>query len=87
VGIENGKLILSSVLFGIKFYRMDDELIALVLRKPAQNKSQVEVRTTDGSAWIGTGFEMADNEIVLKESALGKYAIPIYDLAEVRFQR
>jgi hypothetical protein len=85
MGIENGKLVLSSVLFGIKFYRMDDELIALVLQRPSKAKTQVEVRTTDGSAWIGTGMEFADNEIVLKDSALGKHAIPIYELAGVRW--
>jgi hypothetical protein len=87
MGIENGKLILSSVLFGIKFYRMDDELIALVLQKPSRAKAQVEVRTTDGSAWIGTGMEIADNEIVLKDSALGKHSIPIYELAGVRWNQ
>jgi hypothetical protein len=87
MGIENGKLILSSVLFGIKFYRMDDELIALVLQKPSKAKNLVEVRTTDGSAWTGTGMEIADNEIVLKESALGKHSIPIYDLAGVRWNQ
>lgn len=86
-GIENGKLIMSSVLFGIKFYRMDEDVIALVLQKPLKNKNQVEVRTTDGSAWIGTGMDFADNEIVLKESALGKHSIPIYDLAGLRFNR
>jgi hypothetical protein len=84
--IENGKVVISSVLFGLNFYRMDSEIVALVLQKPLSVKSQVEVRTTDGSAWMGTGMEIADNEIVLREPGLGKHIIPIYDLAEIRCQ-
>jgi hypothetical protein len=49
-------------------------------------KNQVEVRTTDGSDWVGTGLEIADNEIILREAGLGKHTIPIYELAEIRCQ-
>jgi hypothetical protein len=84
IGVEKGKIVVSSILFGIKSYRMDQELIALVLQNPIKNLNPIEVRTTDGSAWFGTAMEMADNEIVLKEPALGRHAIPLYDLAAVR---
>jgi hypothetical protein len=84
--IENGKIVISSVLFGLNYYRMDSEVVALVLQKPLRFKNQVEVRTTDGSAWMGTAMEIADNEIVLREPGLGKHTIPIYELAEIRCQ-
>ena len=84
--IENGKIVISSVLFGLNYYRMDSEIVALVLQKTLRVKNEVEVRTTDGSAWKGTALEIAENEIVLREPGLGKHTIPIYDLAEIRCQ-
>jgi hypothetical protein len=85
--IENGKLVMSSVLYGINYYRMDSEVIALVLQKPMHVQNQIEVRTNDGSAWMGTALEFAENEVVLKEPGLGRRTIPIYELAEIRCER
>ena len=85
VGIENGRVKISSILHGLRTYRMDSDVIALVLRKPLLAQNPVEIKTTDGSAWVGTDLEIADNEIVLREPALGSRKIPIYELAEVRW--
>lgn len=86
-GIENGKVRISSILFGLRSYNTANELIAVVLQQPMSVQNKVEIRTTDGTAWQGTGLEMADNEVVLQEASLGTRIIPIYEVAEIRCRR
>ncbi len=83
-GIENGQVRISSVLFGLRSFSMDSELIALVLRKPAAVQNRYEVKTFDGSVWLGTTLEIAQDEIVIRDASLGDYSIPVHELGEIR---
>lgn len=82
--IEDGQLVLSSVLFGLRRFDINTEIIAVNLREPVMSPHQYEVTTVDGSRWLGAELELEPNEIVVRDTSLGGYRIPIYELAEVR---
>jgi len=83
-GVENARLTVSSVLFGMRSYDLHHDVIAVVLRKRQPSRQQFEVRTVDGSTWFGDDLEIGWNEVVLSEAALGRCRFPIYELGEVR---
>src|SRR5262249_7433005 len=83
-GIAKGKAEISSVLFGLRRFDLDDEVIALVLRKPAPWRHQCEVKTVDGSTWLGRAPAAGDGEVVMQEPSVVRCRIPIYELAELR---
>jgi regulation of enolase protein 1 (concanavalin A-like superfamily) len=83
-GIEKGKAQISSVLFGLRRFDVDDEVIALVLRKATAWPHQCEVKTVDGSTWRGTAPEAGDGEVTMQEASVAHCRIPLYELAELR---
>ncbi len=82
--VDKNKLTISSVLFGLRAFEMNNDLMAAVFRRGAPVRPVFEVRTTDGSIWLATSLALARDEVVLEESALGRVRIPSYELAEIR---
>ncbi len=82
-GFDNGQVLLSSVLFGLRQYDAGQEVIAVVLHKSRGTTPQYEVTTADGSTWYGDDLGIGWNEVVLGDAALGHSRFPIYELAEV----
>ncbi len=82
---QDGYVIISSVLFGLRRYDASQEVIAVFLRPATRGSGRpYEVKTLDGSTWLGDDLEIGWNEVVLDEPALGNCRFPIYELAEVR---
>jgi hypothetical protein len=86
-GIEANRVQISSVLFGLRGFDLNSQVMAVVLRKPAVVPHQFEVKTIDGSVWLGTALETAQSEIVLRENSLGRRKIFIHELQEIRRSR
>lgn len=81
---DKGKLTISSVLFGLRAFEMNNDLMAAVVRRSVPVRPAYEVRTIDGSVWLATSLALARDEVVMEESALGLVRIPSYELAEIR---
>jgi hypothetical protein len=84
-GIAQGQVEVSSVLFGLRRFDLEDEVAAVVLRKSPPVTSSYAVRTVDGSTWLGRIVGIGQDEVLLRESTLGVCRIPVYELAEVRW--
>jgi hypothetical protein len=85
--LEKGRVQLSSVLFGLRSLDANNEVLAVVLRKPILSRHEFEVKTLDGSVWLGTGLKFSPGEVVMNEAALGSRRIPIHELQEIRRRR
>lgn len=82
--VDNGKVTISSVLFGLRAFEMNNDLMAAVVRRSAPVRPVYEVRTIDGSVWMATSIALGRDELVMEESALGRVRIPSCELAEIR---
>ncbi len=83
-GIEQGRISISSVLFGVRSFDLNHEAMALVLKPLAPQPHAYEIITADNSKWLAANLEVRKNEIVIQDTALGTRHIPIYDLMEIR---
>ena len=86
-GIEQGRVTISSVLFGLRSYDIYGESLAVVLRAPLNPKSDCEILTRDGSLWRGTDLRVGRNEIVIEDFSVGQKHLPVYSLKEVRSRK
>jgi hypothetical protein len=89
-GVQDQQAILSSVLVGVRSYDLNQDVLSVVLRPPAQKPFAFEVSTIDGSRWRATDLQFGQYELILRDTALGTCRLPIYELAEIRrfpFQR
>lgn len=83
-GVQDYSAIMSSVLMGVRSYDLNQDVLCIVLRPPAQKAHSYEVSTVDGSRWIATDLQIGRNEVILQDTALGTWRLPIYELAEIR---
>jgi hypothetical protein len=83
-GIENRKLTISSVLYGLRTFDIDDEVLALVMQPRKQSRAEFEVETTGGWFLHGSEFALGDGEIKLSEGALGEVRVPAFEIIELR---
>ena len=89
-GVKDQRAAVSSVLVGVRTYDLNQDVLCVVLRPPAQRPHAFEVSTIDGSRWLATDLQFGHNELIVRDSALGTCRLPIYELAEIRrfpFQR
>ena len=84
-GIEHGKAQISSVLYGLRRFDVETEVVAAVLRKSPSTPEPYSVKTVDGSVWLGKVTGVGPGEVLLEERALGRCSIPSFELAEVRW--
>lgn len=82
--IGEGRVTVSSVLFGLRSYDLEGEVLAVVLHPPARPRIACEVETVDGSTWLGSGFSIGENELWIQEPLLGVVRLPAYQLREIR---
>jgi hypothetical protein len=83
-GIDGHQLVLGSVLMGLRRYDVNHDVVAAVLRPARRAPAGCEVRDTAGSVWFGSEITLGDNEVVLREAALGVQRIPLFALTELR---
>ncbi len=83
-GIDRGRVNISSVLLGLRSFDANNDVMAIVLRRSPLPSSLYEVKTLNGSTWLGPGLRIENGQVVLQEPALGPYPIPLYDILELR---
>jgi len=83
-GIEDRRLTISSVLYGLRTFDIDDEVLAVVLQPRKTQGAEFEVETTDGSVLRASDVTLAEGEIRLRESALGEVRLPAFEILDLR---
>jgi len=84
-GIEEGRVVLSSVPLGLCRFDVNSEVIAVVLRKRLVSQSHpYELKTVDGSVWLGSDVGVDASGVSLRELSLGPRRIPMHEVLELR---
>jgi hypothetical protein len=83
--MKAGRVVVSSVPLGLVRYDVNNEVIALVLRKRGLSVAHsYEMKTVDGSVWRGLDAALDRMGLVIREPILGMRRIPIHEVAEFR---
>ena|GEM_PF-669331 len=83
-GLERGRVKLSSVLFGLKFFDANYEVVAVILREPAPGTPQFRIRASDGSVLLVKKFAITPEGLTIEDATLRGYKVPAQELVEVR---
>jgi hypothetical protein len=83
-GIEGHKLSISSVLYGLRTFDVDEEVLAVVLQPRKTQRTQFEIETSDGSLLLASDLTLGDGEFKLREAALGEVRVPAFEVLEIR---
>jgi hypothetical protein len=83
-GIQWGSLSMSSVLFGLKRFGTDGDVLVVVLNDGVAEARGYEVRLLDGSVLCATSVSGREGGMVVEEPLLGKLSISADELFEVR---
>jgi hypothetical protein len=83
-GLEGRKLTISSVLYGLRTFDLDDEVLALVLQPRRLQRAPFEIETADGATLLATQLTVGDGELRFREPALGELRLPAHEILEVR---
>jgi hypothetical protein len=82
--LDEHRLIISSVLYGLREFDVDDEVLALVLRPRRAGRAQFEIELLDGTFLIGSDLALGEGELRFREAALGALRIPAFEILEMR---
>ncbi|PAW84726.1 MAG: hypothetical protein B9S33_11125 [Pedosphaera sp. Tous-C6FEB] len=83
-GLDRGRVKLSSVLFGLKFFDANYEVVAVILREPAPGTPQFLIRASDGSVLLVKKFAITPEGLTIEDATLRGYKVPAQELVEVR---
>lgn len=83
-GYERGRVKMSSVLFGLKFFDAAYEVVAVVLRDPAVGSPTFRVKSSDGSVLLVKKFQMAAEGLTIEDATLRGYRVPAQELIELK---
>ena len=81
--VGDGRLRVSSVLYGLKSFDANNEVVMAALQPSSERPARFEVKTVNGSVWRAQALGFGENELILKESALGSVTIPLHELATI----
>ncbi len=83
-GYERGRVKMSSVLFGLKFFDATYEVVAVILRDPAPGAPTFRVKSSDGSVLLVKKFAMSAEGLTMEDATLRGYRVPAQELTELR---
>ena len=83
-GVHQRQLTISSVLYGLRTFDLDDEVLAVVLHPRQPHAAPFEVLTTSGATLLASEVKLGDGELRLRESALGEVRVPAFEIFELR---
>jgi hypothetical protein len=83
-GLDRGRVKLSSVLFGLKFFDATYEVVAVILRDPAPGAPTFRVRASDGSVLLVKKFAIAADGLTMEDATLRGYRVPAQELVELK---
>lgn len=82
--VEDGKVRISSVLYGQRSFDASSEVVLVALQKRESRPARYEVKTVTGSVWRAQSIAFKDNELIFKEPVLGEMNLPIHQIAAIR---
>ncbi|NBV24135.1 MAG: hypothetical protein EBS05_19725 [Proteobacteria bacterium] len=83
-GYDRGRIKLSSVLFGLKFFDANYEVVAVILREPAPGSPTFRVKASDGSVLLVKKFQMSSEGLTIDDATLRGYRVPAQELIELK---
>ena len=84
-GIQYNTLTVSSVLFGLKRYSIDNgEPLVVILNDVTPVRTGFEVRLLDGSVIMASRLQAGPAVIQIEDSILGPLTVPVGELVEIR---
>ena len=82
-GLKDGRITISSVLFGKKEFAVEEEAVALVLRPVRKRTAAFEVHCVDGSVLRVSGLKLAPAGAQVDVPAAGKFVVPAKNLSTI----
>jgi hypothetical protein len=83
-GLSEGRVKVSSVLFGQKSYELKNKVAAVVLRDVMPEPAAFEVRTLEGSLWRSQSLAVEQDAVRVEAPLAGAWRIAASELIEVR---
>jgi hypothetical protein len=83
-GVENGRVKISSILFGIRSYDAAKEVLAVALRDVSAGSAPYEVRLQDSSSLQVRSISFEKDGLLVQDPVLGAARIPVADLSAVQ---
>ncbi len=83
--IDGDTVMLSSVIFGIRYYKAGDSVKALVFNKPEINSKGIEVILADDTKLICKNIALLNQTIIVQELATdNKFELPVKMMASIK---
>ena len=82
--VQDGKVKLSSVLFGLQTYDVGSRVAAVLLRDVTPAPWRYEVKMRDGSEFLVTAIRIEADQLVLEDEPLRGYKVPARQLSELK---
>ena len=86
-GLKDRSVSVSSVLFGRRKFRLEEQAAALVLNACEPQPGRYEVRLMDGSLLQASGLRAAADFLLVKDAVLGEVKVPVTELREIKRAR
>jgi hypothetical protein len=86
-GLQRDVLTMSSVLYGIKSFDADADVVAVILRRSYEPSQRYTIVTLNGTTLHPQDLQFGDYEIAISENSLGPRKIPLPELLMVRCAR
>ncbi len=83
-GLDRGRVKISSVLFGLKFFDATYEVVAVILREPTPGSPTFRVRCSDGSVLLAKKLSVAADGLAIEDATLRGYRVPAQELVELK---
>jgi regulation of enolase protein 1 (concanavalin A-like superfamily) len=82
-GMRDGRLLISSVLFGLARFEPDHKAVALVLNDLDPAHSQMILRTHDGSVYFADSVTPEKDKLIIEDPAAGEFSVNRWDVTEI----
>jgi hypothetical protein len=82
-GMRDGRIILSSVLFGLARFEPVRAAVALVLNDLDPSRPRMILRTHDGSVYYADSVTPERDKLIIKDPTAGKFTVNRWDVTEI----
>jgi regulation of enolase protein 1 (concanavalin A-like superfamily) len=82
--LEGRKVTISSVLYGLRTFDIDEEVLAVVMQPRRLSHAPFEIETADGATLLANEIAFGDGELRVREVALGEVHVPAFEILELR---
>jgi hypothetical protein len=82
-GMRDGRIILSSVLFGLARFEPAHQAVALVLNDLDPSRPQMILHTHDGSVYCADSVAPEKDKLIIADPTAGKFTVNRWDVTEI----